>query len=144
MKWYSTPSPNLSPYIFLGLDPSPPPLSLSFRQLRCMRRHRRQLVFKCCNLCVYTYVYVHICIYVQEYAYMYVCMDKCVFMIAVCACDGGVCARECTSVSELSLAAYCVLLSMLRIACTYRCCVLCAVIVAAYCVQLSLPTLYQC
>jgi len=26
MKWYSTPSPNLSPYIFLGLDPSPPPL----------------------------------------------------------------------------------------------------------------------
>ena len=25
-KWYSTPSPNLSPYIFLGLDPSPPPL----------------------------------------------------------------------------------------------------------------------
>ena len=26
MKWYSTPSPNVSPYIFLGLDPSPPPL----------------------------------------------------------------------------------------------------------------------
>ena len=26
IKWYSTPSPNLSPYIFLGLDPSPPPL----------------------------------------------------------------------------------------------------------------------
>ena len=23
IKWYSTPSPNLSPYIFLGLDPSP-------------------------------------------------------------------------------------------------------------------------
>ena len=28
IEWYSTPSPNLSPYIFLGLDPSPPPLSL--------------------------------------------------------------------------------------------------------------------
>jgi len=28
-KWYSTPSPNLSPYIFLGLDPSPPPLAIS-------------------------------------------------------------------------------------------------------------------
>ena len=28
IKWYSTPSPNLSPYIFLGLDPSPPPLAL--------------------------------------------------------------------------------------------------------------------
>jgi len=28
MKWYSTPSPNLSPYIFLGLDPSPPPLEI--------------------------------------------------------------------------------------------------------------------
>ena len=27
IKWYSTPSPNLSPNIFLGLDPSPPPLS---------------------------------------------------------------------------------------------------------------------
>ena len=26
IEWYSTPSPNLSPYIFLGLDPSPPPL----------------------------------------------------------------------------------------------------------------------
>ena len=26
IKWYSTPSPNLSPYIFLGLNPSPPPL----------------------------------------------------------------------------------------------------------------------
>ena len=26
IKWYSTPSPNLSPYIFLGLDPSPTPL----------------------------------------------------------------------------------------------------------------------
>jgi len=26
-KWYSTPSPNVSPYIFLGLDPSPPPLT---------------------------------------------------------------------------------------------------------------------
>ena len=26
-KWYSTPSPNLSPYIFLGLNPSPPPLT---------------------------------------------------------------------------------------------------------------------
>jgi len=26
IKWYSTPSPNLSPYNFLGLDPSPPPL----------------------------------------------------------------------------------------------------------------------
>ena len=26
IKWYSTPSPNLSLYIFLGFDPSPPPL----------------------------------------------------------------------------------------------------------------------
>jgi len=26
IKWYSAPSPNLSPYIFLGFDPSPPPL----------------------------------------------------------------------------------------------------------------------
>ena len=26
IEWYSTPSPNLSPYIFLGLEPSPPPL----------------------------------------------------------------------------------------------------------------------
>jgi len=29
IKWYSTPSPNLSPYIFLGLNPSPPPLLFS-------------------------------------------------------------------------------------------------------------------
>ena len=28
IKWYSTPSPNLSPYIFLGLDPSPSPLHI--------------------------------------------------------------------------------------------------------------------
>jgi len=30
IKWYSTPSPNLFPYIFLGLDPSPPPLLVVF------------------------------------------------------------------------------------------------------------------
>jgi len=34
MKWYSTPSPNLSPYIFLGLDPSPPPLPSTRRVIR--------------------------------------------------------------------------------------------------------------
>jgi len=32
MKWYSTPSPNLSPYIFLRLDPSPPPLHVPAHQ----------------------------------------------------------------------------------------------------------------
>jgi len=92
--------------------------SLSFRQLRIVRRHRRHLVFKCCSLCVYTYVYVHICIYVQKYAGMYVYMYKCVFTIAICACESSVCVRKCRSVSELSL--------------------------AANCVKLSLPTLYQC
>ena len=33
IKWYSTPSPNLSPYIFLGLDPSPPPLASRVSQV---------------------------------------------------------------------------------------------------------------
>ena len=50
MKWYSTPSPNLSPYIFLGLDPSPPPLLIgtcgtshvcvwAWLTLMCVNRH---------------------------------------------------------------------------------------------------------
>ena len=34
IKWYSTPSPNFSPYIFLGLDPSPPPLVRSLDDSR--------------------------------------------------------------------------------------------------------------
>ena len=48
IKWYSTPSPNLSPYIFLGLDPSPPPLSLPTVLTRALlfgaRAHAQQRV----------------------------------------------------------------------------------------------------
>ena len=39
IKWYSTPSPNLSPYILLGLDPSPPPLAFVFSKTFCNTKH---------------------------------------------------------------------------------------------------------
>jgi len=42
MKWNSTPSPNLSPYIFLGLDPSPPPLHRPF--LSVCKHEKRQFI----------------------------------------------------------------------------------------------------
>ena len=48
VKWYSTPSPNLSPYIFLGLDPSPPPLPMTVSSL--IFRGGILSVF-CCAMC---------------------------------------------------------------------------------------------
>jgi len=40
IEWYSTPSPNISPYIFLGLDPSPPPLESSCEHATQRMRER--------------------------------------------------------------------------------------------------------
>ena len=80
MKWYSTPSPNLSPYIILGLDPSPPPLLL------CVYPYNECKEDAECVMTISEYESVHI----QR---VVVCCRVCVCVCA-CAC---VCVCVCMS-----------------------------------------------
>ena len=67
IKWYSTPSPNISQYIFLGLDPSPPPLHTW-----------------CLCVCVsvtymYIFTYIYMCMCFLEFVGVYIlniCLHK--------------------------------------------------------------------
>jgi len=55
IKWYSTPSPKYSQYIFLGLDPSPPPLIVILLTWCTSCRHARQSSFDVfdCHMCMH-------------------------------------------------------------------------------------------
>ena len=91
IKWSSTPSPKYSQYIFLGLDPSPPPLVM--RRLLCTYKcmlhipayaaiiyihiYMHMCVCVCmCGMyvCIYIYIciYVYMCICIYVYTYMYI------------------------------------------------------------------------
>ena len=75
MKWYSTPSPKYSPYIFLGLDPSPPPLKAGLFATSLFHMCRTLLTYcryMCIFICMYIYMYSHIYIYISVYIFTYI------------------------------------------------------------------------
>jgi len=99
IEWYSTPSPNLSPYIFLGLDPSSPPLESSLisfvtvnefsLQANCRVKLDRLYVYV--GVCISVCVCVFVCVWSFKllipkppvYTYLYLYTQVCIY---VCVC----------------------------------------------------------
>ena len=74
-----TPSPNLSPYIFLGLHPSPPPLRIEQRVVYLCSMYSMGIcnahidIFSVCAMYVYAHVYIWRACGVSMF-YVYLCV----------------------------------------------------------------------